>query len=312
MSQIGTRPDHPGGAEGRGEPGAAGRSSWVFALVTACRPKQWLKNLLVFSALASSGRANDLSSVARAAGAFVILCLAASGIYLLNDVLDLRADRLHPRKAHRPVAAGRISVGAAIAVGITLSMLALAGAAVAGRLAFTVAVACYIVLATAYSLGLKTWPIIDLATVAGCHVIRAVAGSVVIDVRASSWFLIVVSLMSLLLVVGKREAELALRAAEGTRVILREYSRNYLAQLRTMMSGAVLVTYSLWALNVSSMPGLDFRALSIVPFALVVMRLNLVMEKGMAEEPEELALRDRPLQVFLGLNVLCVIAGIYL
>ncbi|MGP4024110.1 decaprenyl-phosphate phosphoribosyltransferase [Actinomadura sp. 3N407] len=314
MTQVGARPHHPDPpASEAAHPnlgGAASGRGWAVSLIRACRPRQWLKNLLVFSALASSGSADDLTSVLRTVGAFLALCLAASGTYLVNDVRDVAADRLHPRKARRPVAAGRISVGAALTAAALLIALSLPAAAVAGGSRLVAAVACYLALATAYSIVLKHWPIVDLAAVAGCHVIRAVAGAVVIGVPASSWFLIVVSLMSLLLVVGKREAELALDK-EGTRAALRAYSRGYLAQLRATLSGAVVVTYALWALDVSSMPGLSLRALSVVPFILMIMRLNLVMERGAAEEPEELVLRDVSLQIFLGLNVLCVVAGIY-
>jgi decaprenyl-phosphate phosphoribosyltransferase len=314
MSQTSTRPEHPAGAGagGGGAPKPTRRGSVAWALLVGCRPKQWLKNLLVFSALAASGLADHPPSVARSAVAFAVLCLASSGTYLLNDVRDRHADRLHPRKARRPVAAGRVSVGAALVAGVLLIATCLAVAAGVGPPAFVVTVTCYLALSTAYSLGLKNLPVVDVAAVAGCHVIRAIAGAVVIGVPMSSWLLLVVSLISLLLVVGKREAELGLGAPEGTRATLRTYSWGYLAQLRAMASGAVLVTYSQWAIGVDTMPSPGFRELSIVPFALVVMRVNLVMEQGPVEEPEELVLRDRPLQVFLGCTALCAFAGVYL
>jgi decaprenyl-phosphate phosphoribosyltransferase len=140
-------------------------------------------------------------------------------------------------------------------------------------------------------------------------VIRAFAGAVAVGVPVTGWFLMVVSLAALQLVAGKREAELRAHGDGGTRATLAAYSPAYLAQVRVMCSGALIVTYCLWALNAHD--GV-FYALGIVPFILLVLRHNLLVERGMGEEPEELAVRDRPLLLFAAVQVALVGLGVYL
>ncbi|GII01023.1 decaprenyl-phosphate phosphoribosyltransferase [Planobispora takensis] len=283
------------------------------ALVRACRPRQWLKNALVFAAPAAAGVLGTAQGVTGSLIAFAAFCLAASGAYLLNDAADVEADRRHPRKRFRPVAAGLVPVVLARVVGTLLILLSPAVASLTGDWRLPAVVAGYLALTFSYTFWLKHQPVVDLVAVASCHVIRAYAGAVAVDVPVTSWFLVVVSLGSLQLVAGKREAEL--RAAgenasgNSTRAILAAYSPSYLAQVRTMSSGAMIVTYCLWALN--DHPG-PFYGLSIVPFVLIVLRHNLLVDRGVGEEPEELALRDRPIQVFIAVLLALLVTGIYL
>ncbi|WP_017538443.1 decaprenyl-phosphate phosphoribosyltransferase [Nocardiopsis halophila] len=286
------------------------------ALLRACRPKQWLKNLLVFAAPGAAGVLGEPAALAWSLVAFAAFCLAASGTYLLNDVLDAEADRAHERKRHRPVASGAVPVPLALAAGaaaLTASLAAAAAAAVVtGRFALLAVLVGYLVLTTAYTLVLKRVTIADIVAVAGCHVLRALAGGVAVGVPFTSWFLIVVSLAALLVVVGKREAELRNPHAGDGRTALRGYSRSYLVQIRTMASAAMIVTYCLWALEGQGEGGVPpFHAASIVPFIVFVLRYHLLVDRGVGEEPEEIALRDRPLQLcLLGLAAL-VGLGVY-
>jgi decaprenyl-phosphate phosphoribosyltransferase len=144
--------------------------------------------------------------------------------------------------------------------------------------------------------------------VAGCHVIRAFAGAVAVGVPVTSWFLVVVSLGSLQVVVGKRESEVRNQGTNGTRATLVTYTPSYLAHVRAMSSGAMIVTYCMWALQIHAN---TLYGVSIVPFVLVVLRHNLLVDRGLGEEPEELALRDRPLQLYMGLLVALLAVGIY-
>ncbi|WP_283133457.1 decaprenyl-phosphate phosphoribosyltransferase [Rhizohabitans arisaemae] len=277
------------------EPGTARGRRLLVGLVRACRPRQWVKNGLVFVAPAVAGALTHAGGAARAAAAFAVFCLAAGGVYLLNDARDVEADRRHPRKRFRPLAAGVVPVRAAVALGVALILASGAiAAAVTWRLAVVVVV--YLVLTTAYTLWLKHLAILDLAAVAGCHVIRAVAGATAVSVPVTPWFLAVVSLGALLLVTGKREAELRGESGSAGRATLEVYSASYLAQVRVMVSGAMIVTYSLWAVQTGS-AAMSLQAASVVPFVLVVLRLNLLVHAGAGEEPEELALRDRPIQL---------------
>ncbi|MFC3983864.1 decaprenyl-phosphate phosphoribosyltransferase [Streptosporangium jomthongense] len=283
------------------------------ALLRACRPRQWLKNGLIFAAPAAAGVLFTVQGMLDALIAFAAFCVAASGAYLLNDASDVEADRRHPRKRHRPIAAGLVPIRLAWAVGTAFVLLAPAIAALSGGWRLPLVVAGYLSLTFSYTYYLKHQEVVDLVAVAGCHVIRAFAGAIAVQVPVTSWFLVVISLGSLQLVAGKRETEL--RAAMGnetgnaTRAILAAYTPGYLAGVRMMASGAMIVTYCLWALNEHSGP---FYPISIVPFVLIVLRHNLLVDRGVGEEPEELALRDRPTQLFVALLLLPLLIGIYL
>ncbi|GAB3714286.1 decaprenyl-phosphate phosphoribosyltransferase [Nocardiopsis oceani] len=305
------------------------------ALFRACRPRQWLKNLLVFAAPIAAGALDEPRSLLLCAAVFALFCVAASGTYLLNDVRDVHQDRAHPRKRHRPVAAGQLPVPFAVVAGAVFVAAAPLASLVLGNWQLTLVLVGYVLLTLAYTRFLKDIVICDLVAVAGCHVLRATAGGVAVGVELTSWFIIVVSLAALLVVVGKREAELRFSRAvpkpppgaggapdEGpreeetaghpTRSALLGYTTSYLAQMRTIASGAMIVTYCLWALEQSSGPLAVFHAASIVPFIMFVLRYNLLVDRGAGEEPEEIALRDRPLQLVLVALVLLVGLGIYL
>ncbi|MGP3912021.1 decaprenyl-phosphate phosphoribosyltransferase [Nonomuraea sp. 10N515B] len=280
----------------------------ALALLRAARPRQWVKNVLVLAAPTAAGVLGEPGSLLATLLVFVAFCLAASGAYLLNDAADVEADRLHPRKRHRPIAAGAVSVRTARVTGVALLILAPAVAALTGSWQSPAVVAGYVALTLSYTVWLKHQEVVDLIAVAGCHVIRAYAGAVAVDVPVTGWFLVVISLAALQLVVGKREAELRTQGVTGTRATLAAYSPAYLAQVRIMCSGAMIVTYCLWALNAHA----DlFYGLSIIPFLLLVLRHNLLVDRGRGEEPEELAARDRPTLLFAAGLIVLVALGIY-
>ncbi|MGW8434193.1 decaprenyl-phosphate phosphoribosyltransferase [Nocardiopsis sp. NPDC055879] len=287
------------------------------ALLRACRPRQWLKNLLVFAAPAAAGALTDPRSLLLCAATFALFCVAAGGTYLLNDVRDVDGDRRHPRKRHRPIASGALPVPVAVVAGVLFVTVAPLASLALGSPGLSVVLGVYVVLTLTYTWFLKDMVIVDLVAVAGCHVLRAMAGGYVVGVPLTSWFVIVVSLAALLVVVGKREAELrglaeAPEETRPTRAALLGYTPGYLAQMRTIASGAMIVTYCLWALEQSAGPQSPFHAASIVPFIMFVLRYNLLVDRGAGEEPEEIALRDRPLQLVLVALVLLVGLGIYL
>ena len=238
--------------------------------------------------------------------------LAGALKYGFNDVRDVHSDRRHARKRERPVASGALPVPVAVTVGVLFCLAAPLASTALGEPLLTALVGGYVLLTLAYTWCLKNVVIVDLVAVAGCHVVRAAAGGVAVGVPLSSWFVIVVSLAALLVVVGKREAELRAGGESGpVRETLRSYTPSYLAQTRSMASAAMIVTYCLWALD-GDAPHSVFHAASIVPFVMFVLSYNLLVERGMGEEPEELALRDRPLQCILVALVALVGLGIHL
>ena len=270
------------------------------ALLRTARPRQWLKNMLVFAAPGTAGLLGDPGVVAVAAGAFAVFCLAASGTYFLNDALGVAADRLHPTKSRRPVATGAVDVGLAKVLGVVLlgASVALALALAGWRLA--VVVGAYAALQPVYSLWLRNVPIADIGAVASGFVLRAVAGGVAVGVPISHWFLLVTSFGSLFLVSGKRTAEhidLGDRR-RSHRSTLGNYSLRFLHHLRSVTASVAVAAYCLWAFEKAAVaPGAIWFGLSIVPFVLVTLRYALLLDAGKGGSPEELVFEDRPLQV---------------
>lgn len=270
------------------------------ALLVEARPKQWIKNLLVFAAPGAAGVLGDRTQLAHTVAAFACFCLAASGTYYLNDAADIEADRLHPKKRLRPIAAGEISLPLARAIGIVAVLASVAGAALVAR-NLAVVVASYVALTTAYSLWMKHVPVLDVVGVAAGFVLRAIAGAAAVDVPISDWFFIVTTFGSLFMVVGKRRAEveeMGVDAAEF-RPTLGVYPASYLAHLQTVSTSVVLVGYCLWAFETASTShtSIPWFELSIVPFALAVLRYSLLLETGHGGAPEDVVLGDRTLLI---------------
>lgn len=290
------------------------RRSLARALLVEARPKQWVKNLLVFAAPGAAGVLGQARPFLQTLGAFASFCLAAAGTYYLNDAADVEADRLHPTKRFRPIAAGEIPLPLARVLGAAAIVGAVAAAfAVDWHLA--VVVACYVGLTTTYSLWLKHIAVADVIGVAAGFVLRAVAGGAAVDVPISNWFFIVASFGSLFMVVGKRraEAEQMGDAAATTRATLAVYSRGYLVQLQTISSSVVLVGYCLWAFEKAAESGssVPWFQLSIVPFAMAILRYALLVDTGHGGAPEDVILGDRAIKV-MGLAWAAIFAaGVY-
>lgn len=282
-------------------------------LLRASRPKQWVKNVLVVAAPGAAGVLTSPVSLLYTAIAFVAFCLAASGTYLINDAADVAADRRHPRKRHRPVAAGIVPVTTARIIGTTFVFASLGVSFLTDTWKLAAVVATYLMLTTSYTLWLKHIPVVDLVGVAAGFVLRALAGAAAVEVPVSSWFFIVASLGSLFIVGGKRESELRNLGAEETRASLKVYSHSYLTYVRAMSSGAAVVAYGLWAVERDQVLGLPVPlfTLSTVPFLLGILRYAMLVDSGAGESPEELVLHDRSLQIFGVLLVGLVMLGIY-
>jgi decaprenyl-phosphate phosphoribosyltransferase len=291
--------------------------SLAVGLVKLARPKQWTKNLLVFAAPGAGGVLTTREPALDALTAFVCFCLAAAGTYYVNDARDVHADRLHPDKRRRPVAAGVVPVPLATTVGVALMASAVALSFVANaRLALTVA--GYIIITTAYSIWLKHIPVIDLVAIASGFVLRAVAGAAATGVPISNWFFIIAIFGSLFMVSGKRGAEAAEMGdgAGGFRSVLSSYSDSYLAYLRTVTSGAVMVGYCIWAVEKVEEVGLPVTQhpwfqISILPFLVGVLRYALVLDQGKGSAPEEILFNDRMLQLVGVAWILVFAMGVY-
>jgi decaprenyl-phosphate phosphoribosyltransferase len=288
----------------------------VWELAREARPKQWLKNVLVFAAPAAAGVLREWPSIWRSGVAFVALCIAASGTYFLNDVADVEADRRHPVKRHRPIAAGTVPVGLGRAVGWRLLIAAIPVAALAWRWQLVVVVIAYIALTVSYSRWLKHIAVVDLVAVALGFLLRAVAGAVAVDVPMSRWFLLCVSFGSLFIVAGKRYIEL--RELGGDAAAVRASLGTYnVAYLRLVLATAAAVTslsYSLWAFEEAQLAHQTFPMyqLSTIPMVTALLRYGLVLETGRGGAPEDVFFSDRTLQALGALWLLTFGVGHYL
>jgi len=283
-------------------------------LIRTLRPRQWLKNVLVFGAPAAAGVLSRWHAAWQSAVAFVIFCLAASGSYCLNDVFDRQADLLHPQKRSRPVAAGLVTPGLALGAAAVLLTGALGLSGAIGRPKLAAVAAVYVGVTVAYTVWLKHEPVVDLGAVAAGFVIRAIAGGVATGVPLSNWFLIVASFGSLFVVTGKREAELlALGGGGGEhRVTLEAYSADFLHHIRSVSSGVAMTAYCLWAFERAvGAHGAIWYELSIVPFVLSVLRYGMLIDAGRGGAPEEVVLADRRLQILGACLVVLFALGVY-
>lgn len=270
-------------------------------LIKAARPRQWVKNVLVLAAPLAAGRFLELGVLGAVALAFVAFSLAASGIYFINDALDVAADRSHPRKRHRPIASGVVPVRTAYVAGSVLILAGLLVGSVTGRPRLVLVLVIYVALQLAYCLWLKHQAVLDIALVSSGFLLRALAGAAATDVVPSQWFLLVTSFGSLFMVAGKRYAELSKEAPTGggTRRVLEDYSASYLRFVWNLSAGVVVVAYSLWAFELGGRPS-AWASASIAPFVLALLRYAVDVDAGRAGEPEDIVLSDRVLQV-LGL-----------
>jgi decaprenyl-phosphate phosphoribosyltransferase len=277
-------------------------ATWRSLLRTA-RPKQWTKNVLVFAAPAAAGVLDQWDHLAQTLVAFVAFCLAASGTYFFNDALDAHADRQHPTKQFRPIAAGHISERLAKVIAAVLVALGILVALPVQDGELAAVVAGYVLLTLTYSAWLKHEPVIDLGVVAAGFVIRAIAGGVATGVEISEWFLIVAGGASLFMVTGKRYAEqIEMGDAGGAhRATLTAYTRGYLSYVRAVASGVTITAYCLWAFDNAAKTGNQtWFEISVVPFVLAILRYAHVIEQGRGGAPEDVVLEDRVIQL-LGL-----------
>jgi decaprenyl-phosphate phosphoribosyltransferase len=265
-------------------------------LVAAARPRQWMKNVLVFAAPAAAGVLGHGDALVRTLLAFVAFCLVSSATYMLNDVVDVEADRRHPVKRHRPVAGGVVSVPVVLAAGAVLLACGLALAyAVSWQLGLLVT--GYKALTTAYTFRLKHTANVDIAVVASGFVVRAVAGGVAVGVPLSHWFLAVTSFGSLFMVAGKRHGELLRGGGAEARPVLAQYTLEHLRFVVTTSAAVTILTYCLWAFGHPRTSSIPWWGLSIVPFVMGIMRYALLVDRGEGGTPEELVIRDPGLRL---------------
>ena len=287
----------------------------VANLIISLRPDQWTKNLIVFAALVFAVKLFDPAALALASAAFLIFCALSGSVYLINDVSDREADRLHPLKRLRPIASGALGAGTALGWAVMLGVVALA-AAYALRPVFAVAAAAYLALFALYTHTLKHVVILDVMSIAIGFVLRAVAGGLVIGVPVSDWLLVCTILLALFLGLAKRRHEITALAdgASGHRRILEEYDPYLLDQMIAIVAAATLVVYIIYCASPDTAERFGTHLLVLTtPFPIygIFRYLYLVHRKHGGGSPSDLLLRDRPLLGCVALWGMAVVTIIY-
>ncbi len=288
---------------------------WLIPLLKTMRPRQWLKNGLLIIPLIFDKQLTNWPALARILFGFALFCLLSSIIYIINDLVDLEADRKHPLKSKRPLPSGTLKVSTARTAGIILTLVVFIPAALLS-FKFALIGLAYLVLNLVYSAWLKHTPILDEMILASFYVLRVGAGvSLILVTRFSPWLYVFTTFLALYLGIGKRRAELNLLAddANAHRKSLSGYTLPLLDQLILIVSSSAIITYSLYTFSAPNLPANHTMMLTI-PFVIygIFRYLYLVQVKHSGGEPEEVLITDRPLQLTIILWIIAILAIFYL
>ncbi|MFI5559211.1 decaprenyl-phosphate phosphoribosyltransferase [Amycolatopsis japonica] len=288
----------------------------VGGIIKTARPRQWVKNVLVFAApfFAFSKSTDRTGLLVAALIAFAAFSLVASSVYLINDAIDVEADRAHPTKRNRPIAAGIVPVPVAF-VAAAVFFAAGLGISFFASWQLAVVLAVYEAVQLGYCFGLKHQPVVDLAIVGSGFLMRSIAGGVAAGIALSQWFLLVTAFGSLFMVAGKRYAEIMLFERTGAKIrsSLKKYSASYLRFVWATSAAILIMSYCLWAFEIRQVEHDSVWAVvSMVPFVVAVLRYAVDVDGGNAGEPEEIALKDRVLQVLGASWVVTLFLSFYL
>lgn len=291
--------------------------TWTVELLQAMRPKQWTKNVLVFAALVFDAKITNSTYFVRTVIGVFIFCLVSGVVYLINDLTDIEKDRQHPKKRHRPLAAGRLPIRVAQLAIVVILLICLPLAFLIVPL-FGGIVAGYLVLQIAYSFLLKNIVIVDVLTIAAGFVLRVAGGAALVQAeRFSPWLYVCTVLLALFLGLSKRRGELVLlqENANSHRAILEEYSLPMLDEMISVVTATTVLAYALYTFDPGNphLPKSNAMMLTI-PFVLysIFRYLYLIHQKGETAPPDEVLLKDRPLQFTIGLWGLTVLGLLYL
>jgi len=284
-------------------------------LVRAMRPRQWTKNVLVFAGLIFGQKLTDPASVELAITAFVVFCLLSSSVYLLNDVHDRAADRLHPAKASRPIASGALGVGAALGAAAILAGVSLGTAFWISR-PFGAVAASYLALMTGYTFWAKHVVILDVLALAAGFVLRAAGGAAAVNVTFSHWLLLLTLLGALFLGLSKRRAEIVALTdtAHSHRRSLAEYSPYLLDQMISVVTASTLLAYAFYTISPDTVQKFGTAQLIwTVPFPLygIFRYLYLVHQREGGGNPSDTLLEDRPVLLCVALWAASVVLILY-
>ena len=285
------------------------------ALTKTMRPRQWTKNGFIFFGLIFDKQLFMVEPFLRTVLGFFLFCLVSSAVYLFNDIADLEADRNHPEKKFRPIASGKLPVRVALSAALLLTFTAIPLGYLLSP-GFALILTAYLLINLLYSRWLKHVSILDVLIISSGFVLRVAGGVALITVeRFSPWLYMLTILFSLYIGLGKRRAEMDLLAEDASahRKVLDGYTIPLLDQYITIVSGMTIVAYSLYTFSAPNLPENHSMMLTI-PFVVygIFRYLQLIQTGHVAGAPDEVALKDRPLQATVLLWGLAVIAVFYL
>lgn len=284
-------------------------------LIKLMRVHHYIKNLLVFTALACSGQLLNLQKLGRAAAAFVAFCAVSSIVYIINDIRDRENDRKHPTKCNRPLAAGRVSLRCARWVVALLAVVAVGCNVAAFCPPATVLLALYLLLNLAYSFGLKNVPIVDITILVAGFLIRILYGAFMTEITVSNWLYLTVIALSFYFALGKRRNELKHVGNDGeTRGVLRAYPIGFLDKSMGMCLTLANVFYALWSMdaNTRALYDNEYLILTVPIVLLITMKYSLDVEGESDGDPVEVLLHDKVLLVLCAVYVAVMLAILYI
>jgi len=290
----------------------------VHALASAMRPRQWVKNGLIAVAPAAAGTLTHADVIRHTGAAFLCFCAVSSGLYILNDLRDAEADRQHPTKRHRAIAAGQLREPLARVAAVVLFLV---GFAIPFSLwqpeGLFLVLGLYFAISVAYTFWLKNVAVIELGAVASGFFLRAYAGAAASHIYVSTWFLVVISFGALFLVTGKRTSELQKVGAGITRRVLSEYTPQFLNSVLTLSASVVVTGYCLWAFDTSA-TGLSSIhhytvpiRLSVAPVVFAILFIMRSAQAGDGSAPDELLYHDRTVQALALVWAILLVLGVY-
>jgi 4-hydroxybenzoate polyprenyltransferase len=284
----------------------------IKAIFKVIRPRQWIKNSLLFAVLVFGGRLDDLQSIISTIFGAILFSLIASTVYIINDIVDRKSDQAHPIKKSRPIASGALSVRIAVITAAVLFIVSGISAYMLSQIFFLYCM-LYLVLNLFYSYFFKHIVILDVLLLASFYVIRLYAGSTLVDIAyISPWLVMTTTFLALFMALGKRRAELVLSSepAQEQRKVLESYTKNFLDQLIIVTLTLTILTYSLYTFSAPNLPDSNIMMLTI-PFVIfgIFRYLYLVQAKNEGETPEEIIVSDLPLTlgiILWGASVLVI------
>ncbi len=288
--------------------------SLLYLILESMRPRQWLKNGLIFMAIIFSRNLFEPHALINTIGAFGIFCMVSGSVYIINDAADIHRDREHPLKSQRPIPSGRLSIASAWAAAVIIGVTSLLLAFLINP-SFGVITISYFILFNLYSFFLKTIAIIDILTIALGFVIRAAAGALAIEVEISPWLLLCTMLLALFVVLGKRRYEFVMlgERADLFRKVLHEYNTIFLDQMIAVVTASTLVAYSFYTISEETIRKLGTKNMEYtIPFVIygIFRYLYIIYRKEAGGRPEKDILTDIPtiLNLFLwGLTVVIIL-----